>query len=152
MVTEQLHQVVCRWEGGPEGRGEVAITRSGKRLSFGLGEQFGGRGIGEATPEEMLGMALSSCYVLTLDALAKLAKLEMSEVEVTVQSQVERDRVNRGYRITHIVRKARLTVPRKDQLELAEELLKKADFFCVISRAVRDGSELELKATVEVAS
>lgn len=150
MVTKDKHLVSCHWKGGPEGKGVATIERTGKSLSFGLGEVFGGSGVGEATPEEILGMALSSCYVLTLLALAKLASLEVSSVEVKTQSKVERDRVNRGYRITHITRQVDLNIKRKDQIELAEELLQKADHFCVISRAVRDGSELSLESKVEV--
>ncbi|GEM_PF-1544399 len=152
MIAQEIHQVLCQWDGGPEGKGKVTILRSGQSLTFGLAETFGGGGVGEATPEEMLGMALSSCYVLTLAALAKLARLEIASIEVSTQSQVERDRVNRGYRITSILRRVSLRIKRQDQAELAEELLHKADQFCVISRAVRDKSKLELEGEVEVAS
>jgi organic hydroperoxide reductase OsmC/OhrA len=95
--------------------------------------QFGGPG-GVWSPEDLLVAAVADCLVLTFRAVARVAQLPWTSLDVEVDGILER--VERVTRFTTFEVRARLRVPAGTDLALAEQSLQRAEHGCLISNSL----------------
>ena len=95
--------------------------------------QFGGPG-GVWSPEDLLMASLSSCFVLSFRAIAKINKLDWSALEVTANGEL--DKVERVMKFTRVQITARLQVAAEVDRDKAERFLQKAEASCFVSNTL----------------
>ncbi len=95
--------------------------------------QFGGPG-DLWSPEDLLMASLSSCFVLSFRAIARMSELDWSALEVTAEGEL--DKVDRVMKFTQVKLKARLTVSADVDPGKAERLLEKAEASCLVSNTL----------------
>ena len=141
---EQLpHTYSASVSAGPDGA--VDITADGlPGLRAAPPRQFGGPG-DVWSPEDLLMASLSSCFVLSFRAIAKLNKLDWSALEVTANGEL--DKVERVMKFTRVRLTAYLKVGADIDREKAERLLKKAEASCFVSNTLNCETHLVSQIT-----
>jgi peroxiredoxin-like protein len=136
------HHYEARLSGGPAGYARVSADglpdiRIASPLEFG--------GPGDAwTPEHLLLAAVETCFLLTLRAVARAAKLDIVDLTVVVEGVV--DRQAGVTRFTEIVLRPTLTVPIGADRERALRILEKTERSCLVSASL--ATPIRLEATV----
>jgi osmotically inducible protein OsmC len=131
------------WQGGlKDGRGAIS-TRSGalKDQPYGFASRFEGeRG---TNPEELIGAAHASCFIMALSLILGEAGLTAERMDAT--ADVTLDKVGDGFEITksHLTLKAK--IPGADQAKF-EELAGKAKAGCPVSKVLN--AEITLDASL----
>lgn len=150
----KLHEypVTVTWEGGRTGSGQVVAERStiGNRLA--VPPEFGGNNQPGTNPEEMLAMAIASCYSITYGIISQNRKLPIKHFSVSAVGEVEEQGASFTYkRVT--IKPVILMESEADeaQMKAAEDFAHKADGYCIITNAVRGKVEIVLEVKVEKA-
>jgi len=142
---EETHRfrVVAWWASGRTG-----IAKSNSALNaihFTSPPAFGGLE-GRWTPEDLLLCAIASCYTTTFRALAENSKLEYTDLQVEVESNISK--AEPGYRFGEVRIRANLTIPEQQDQARANKLLDKAKGLCLVSRALSVEQKFELQVQV----
>ena len=125
----------------------VSIEQGVPRVvDFAAPPDFGGEP-GVWTPEHFLLAAISSCFVETFKAIARVSKLEFQGIEVGVDGLIEKD--PGGLRFTKISIRPALIIYHEKSHELAERVLSKTERSCLIARSLSSEVEVEPKILVE---
>lgn len=132
------------WQGGiKDGRGAIS-TKSGalKDVPYGFASRFEGKP--GSNPEELIGAAHSSCFIMALSLMLGEAKLTAERLEC--RADITLEQVDGGFSITksHLTLKAK--IPGADQAKF-EELTNKAKAGCPVSKLLK--AEITLDATLE---
>ncbi|MFC3885996.1 OsmC family protein [Bacillus songklensis] len=149
MAQHHFH-LKANWPGLRNDVGEIEAGNLKAKVS--IPPEMDGPGVG-TNPDEMLLGAAATCYIITLAAMMERSGLEKTDLTMESEGIVD---VTKGI-ITyqkiihrpHIVLNPSAT--EKDR-QLALKLAEKAETSCMISRAVKGNVEIELQATVIVAS
>jgi peroxiredoxin-like protein len=105
-------------------------------------------GPGDAwSPEHLLLASVQTCLLFTLRAVARLSKVEFTNLEVDATGTV--DRRDGVTRFTEIVLRPKLTVPAGTNRERALRVLEKSEKTCLVSASL--SVPIRLEATVEEA-
>lgn len=104
--------------------------------------QFDGPG-DQWSPESLLAAAEASCFILTFRAIARASRLEWTRLECKVEATLER--AEGVTMFTHIVTRARLTVPEHVSTATCERALNKAEDNCLIANSLRCKRELRME-------
>ena len=138
------------WAGGRKGAGKATDDTNSVTVPIAVGPEFGGAG-GGTNPEQMLAMAVASCYLITFGIIAENRKLPVASMEVSAIGEVEENGPQFTYRkITVRPRIVLGTGADEAQVQVAEDMAHKADSYCIITNAVRDkvGIVVEPEITV----
>ena len=99
-------------------------------------------GPGDAwSPEHLLLAAVETCFLFTLRAVAKAAKIEFAALELSSEGIV--DRQERVTRFTEIVLRLRLTLPQGTNRDRALWVLQKSEQSCLVSASLATPIRLE---------
>jgi organic hydroperoxide reductase OsmC/OhrA len=143
MGNEYKHRVVAWWSSGQTG---IAKSDSAPNaIHFAAPPQFGGLE-GRWTPEDLLVIALASCFTTTFHAIAGNARFEYTDLEVEAEATVSK--TGAGFSISEIVIRPSLTIPNDDKREQAMSLLQKTKELCLISRALATPQIFETKVEI----
>lgn len=131
MEDHSSYHVSAWWTSGKTGiaRSELVPTV----IHFTAPVSFGGDP-GRWTPEELLLVALASCFTTTFQALAGYSKLAYADLEVSVDGTIEK--TSSGFQFKSIEIKPRLTITEEELRPLADKVLHKSESLCLVSRAV----------------
>ncbi len=133
------HVYAARLSGGPDGYATVAASgvpdlRTAAPADF--------AGPGDAwSPEQFLMAAVETCFLFTLQAVARASKVEFTSLELTGEGTV--DRKDGATRFTQIVLRPRLTLPAGANRERAMRVLEKSEKACLISASLSTPVRLE---------
>jgi peroxiredoxin-like protein len=106
-------------------------------------------GPGDAwSPEHLLLASVQTCLLFTLRAVARLSKVEFTNLEVDATGTV--DRQEGVTRFTEIVLRPRLTVPAGTSHERALRVLEKSEKSCLVSASL--SVPIHLEATIQGAA
>ena len=94
------------------------------------------------SPEHLFVAAVNSCFMTTFLAIAEASKLDFVSFAAGAVGKLERQD-GRGYAVTEIVVRPRLTVLRTQDAERAARILEKAEKQCLISNSVRSAVRME---------
>jgi len=119
--------------------GHATSTGEGVSMLVGPPRQFDGPGQ-VWSPEDLFLASIQACLMTTFFALADRRKLKVSSFESHIRGDL--DKTKEGLLFTKIV--AEITVS-TDNNEKAERLLHLSDDYCIISNALINRPELELK-------
>jgi peroxiredoxin-like protein len=149
-MAEHRFYIKASWPGLRNDVGEIDAKNLKTKVS--IPTEMDGPGIG-TNPDEMLLGAASTCYIITLAALMERSHLQKENLTMESVGIVD---VTLGVitykKIIHrpcIVLKPDAT---SKEFELAQNLARRAETSCMISRAIQGNVEIELHAIVEVAS
>lgn len=132
MSTPLPHHYDAHLAGGPTGYAVVSSPGI-PDLSMDAPADFDGPG-DAWSPEHLLVAAVQSCLFLTFRGLARVSKLEFVTLDVDVTGTVGRqDGVTR---FTELVLRPRLVVAPGTDLELARQVLDKAEKRCLVSASL----------------
>ncbi len=149
-MDAHTYNVNTTWMDGRIGNAEA--NHVSVPVFFSAPPEFGGTE-GFWTPEHLLVLAANSCLMSTLLALAEHNRLTLVGYRADAEGKLEKI-PGQGYRFTEIVIRPLITVQSEDDLPLAEELLAKAEKFCIVANAlsvpVRVDARVEIVATVTV--
>jgi peroxiredoxin-like protein len=148
MAKMHEYPVSVSWTGGRKGSGKVTDEKNGVSAPLGVGEEFGGAG-GGTNPEQLLAMAVGSCYLITFGIIAENRKIPVASMDVRAVGEVEESGPQFTYKKITLHSKIVLAAGADDaQVKMAEDMAHKADNYCIITNAVRD--KLEIKVHPEV--
>lgn len=146
----QLHEypVHVDWQGGRDGKGEVAALRSGSKVSLAVPPEFQGTGEG-SNPEELLSQAIASCYAITFGIIAANRKLPVVSLAVDATGYVEQQGMTNVFNRVVVRPTIVLDASATDQqVAMAEDMAHKADSYCIVTNAVRGKVEVTVEPTV----
>lgn len=99
-------------------------------------------GPGDAwSPEQFLMAAVETCFLFTLQAVARASKLVFTSLELSGEGTV--DRKDGTTRFTEIVLRPRLTLPAGGDHEKAMRVLEKSEKACLVSASLSTPIRLE---------
>ena len=101
---------------------------------------FGGPG-DAWSPEHLLLVAVQSCFLLTLRAVARGSKIEFTRLDLGASGTV--DRQDGVTRFTEIVLRPRLTIPAGIDRERVLRVLEKSERACLVSSSLSTPIRLE---------
>ena len=131
MEDNNKYHVSAWWTSG---KGGIARSQQAPTvIHFTAPVSFGGDP-GRWTPEELMLAALASCFTTTFQAIATYSKLPYSDLEVSVDGQIEK--TASGFQFTGITIKPRLTIADETLRPLAERVLHKSETLCLVGRAL----------------
>ncbi len=139
------HHYIVRAEGGPDGR--VAVNATGlPEIETAPPVEFDGPG-GTWSPETLLCASVADCFILTFRALAKISKLEWTELALPVRGQARR--VEGVTRFTGFHDACAPRASREDaDPGTAKTLLEKAEQKCLITNSLNGTQTLEAEVAV----
>jgi peroxiredoxin-like protein len=148
VANQHRFRVAAWWASGRTGLAKSSSAPNA--IHFTSPPAFGGLE-GRWTPEDLLLVAIASCYTTTFRALAEYSKFEYTDLQVEVEGVIEK--AESGYSFTEISIRASLTIPQEAEQERAVRLLHKAKGMCMVSRAlsVQQSFEPLVRATVSLA-
>lgn len=135
--------VEVKWDGETGG----LVNVGGRRLLIEIPKEFGGKG-GNFCPDELLMASIGGCLLTTLIWLAKRLKVKLSDVEVQVKGIVEGGLS--GYEVSRVEASISVTIKRGEDKARVERLVKLAEEYCHITRALSQGVRLQLEDIVKV--
>ena len=92
-------------------------------------------GPGDAwSPEHLLMAAVETCFLFTLQSVARASKLEFTSVHLEGEGTV--DRKDGATRFTEIVLRPRLTLPAGGDRDRAKRVLEKSEKACLVSASL----------------
>lgn len=109
--------------------------------------EFGGPE-GVWSPEHLFVAAVAACLMTTFRAIAELSKLEIVDYTDEAVGHLQRGE-DRLYRIDRITLKPKVVISNHDDLDKTQEMLRKAERSCLISRSTN--CEIVMDAQVLVA-
>ena len=143
MENEHKYRVVAWWTSGQTG---IAKSDSAPNaIHFTAPPQFGGVE-GRWTPEDLLMIALASCFTTTFHAIAGHSKFEYTDLAVEAEGTVSK--TDTGYGFTEIVIRPNLTIASEENRQQAISLLRKAKALCLISRALALPQKFEIQVEI----
>jgi peroxiredoxin-like protein len=149
-MAEHHFHLKANWPGW---RNDIGTIEAGNLITkISIPSEMDGPGVG-TNPDEMLLGAAATCYIITLAAIMERSHLEKEQLTMESEGIVD---VTRGVftykKIIHrpkIVLKA--TATDKD-VQLVEDLAKKAESSCMISRAIKGNVVMELETAIQIAA
>ncbi len=133
------HIYNAQLSGGPEGYAVVSVAgipelRSAPPTDF--------DGPGDAwSPEHLLLAAVETCFLFTLQAVARASKLEFRSLELSAEGTV--DRKDGVTRFTGIVLRPRLRLSAGGDFARAKRVLEKSERACLVSASLSTPIRLE---------
>jgi peroxiredoxin-like protein len=99
-------------------------------------------GPGDAwSPEQLLMAAVETCFLFTLQAVARASKLSFTSLELSGEGTV--DRKDGATRFTEIALRPRLTLPAGGDRDKAMRVLEKSEKACLVSASLSTPIRLE---------
>lgn len=145
------HHYQVQLSGGPDGYAQLN-GEGVPMLSCAAPRDFDGPG-DAWSPEYLLLAAVSSCFLLTLRAIAKASGLEFVELDCPCDGVVDRqnivDRQERVTRFTSIVLRPHLKIRSESDREKALRILEKSKAGCLVSASL--STPVTIEATLSVA-
>lgn len=150
MAKMHEYPVSVVWTGGRTGSGTAKDETNGVEAPIAVGAEFGGAG-GGTNPEEMLAMAVGSCYLITFGIIAENRKIPVKSMNVRAVGEVEENGPQFTYKKITLRSEIVLEAGSDDaQVKAAEDMAHKADNYCIITNAVRDKVEIVVEPSVSV--
>src|SRR5271169_5335461 len=143
MENEHKYRVVAWWTSGQTGIAKADSAPNA--IHFAAPPQFGGLE-GRWTPEDLLMIALASCFTTTFHTIAVYSKFEYTDLAVEAEGTVSK--TEPGYCFSEIIIRPSLTIPNEEHRERAISLLHKAKALCLVSRALATLQEFEARVEV----
>ena len=144
MAKTHEYPVTVGWSGGRKGSGKATDENNSVSVPIAVGTEFNGAG-GGTNPEELLAMAVGSCYLMTFGIIAENRKIPVTEMSLKVVGEVEENGPQFTYKKISLKARIKLADGTGDaQVKLAEEMAHKADSYCLITNAVRDKVLIEV--------
>lgn len=147
MAKMHEYPATVSWSGGRGGTGKATDETNSVTVPLGVGPEFGGNG-GGTNPEEMLAMAVASCYMITFGIIAENRKIGVVSMDVRAVGEVEENGPQFTYK--KITLHSKIVVNDEAHVKMAEEMAHKADNYCIITNAVRDKVQIEVHPEVTV--
>jgi peroxiredoxin-like protein len=133
------HHYVVQLTGGAAGDAMLSVDgiptlRSAPPLDFG--------GPGDAwSPEHLLLAAVETCFLFTLQAVARASKLDFTALRLSSEGTV--DRQDGVTRFTEIVLRPRLTLPPGGDRDRALRVMQKSEQGCLVAASLSTPIRLE---------
>lgn len=128
--------------------GDLTLTSTNlEPLQSDAPEQFGGPG-DKWSPETLLVAALADCFILSFRAIANASRLNWSSMSCDVEGVL--DKIERVTLFTEFRISVKLVVPQATDQEKAQQLLEKAERYCLISNSMK--ATRRLLTTIETAA
>jgi peroxiredoxin-like protein len=144
VIQTQRYAVDAHWNG--DKTGDVGPKEIDQPIRFSAPVEFGGEP-SHWTPEHFLVAAVASCYVATFTAMARLSKLEVVELGISVTGEMSK--WDDGWRFTAVTIHPRLIISDVADRERAERLLVKAERGCLVARSL--SAKISLQPVVHLA-
>jgi organic hydroperoxide reductase OsmC/OhrA len=128
--------------------GDVALSGDClPTLSSAPPKEFDGPG-DRWSPEALLVAAVAGCYVMTFRAVAGIRRLLWTRIACEAVGVVER--VDRVTQFTEFRVRVRLEVPIGTDLDLARQLLSRAEHACLITNSLKARTHLDAEVVVSL--
>lgn len=140
LTSVRRRRVRARWQGGY--RVELAVRNGHFTLASDQGPEDGGDDAGPA-PSELLFASVASCFAMAVAWSARKRRLELPDLEVTVSWGS--DSAQRRYDQLEIDATSTLATAAPEQFEA---LLRLAEEVCWVTRTIRAGAPIAVRAVV----
>lgn len=148
-MSEEIHRfkLTSSWNGTSDGDG--TITTGWGKIAYGIPEGLGGAP-GRSNPEEMLIGAVASCYSITFAMLAERKRLDPPTLEMVAEGEVVRQ-PDKTLKFTAIKLSPTITISNATQRDAVLDCARKAEGYCLVSRALRGNVEITVVPEIIVA-
>jgi peroxiredoxin-like protein len=133
------HRYDVKLSGGPEGYAAVSVEGT-PELRSAPPADFGGPG-DAWSPEHLLMASVETCFLFTLQAVARASKVEFVSLQLEGEGTV--DRKEGATRFTAIVLRPRITVAAGSDREKVMRVLEKSEKACLVSASLSTPIRLE---------
>ena len=133
------HRYTLRLDGGPEGPARLEVEGL-PPMETAPPKEFDGPG-DRWSPEHLFAASVTSCFLLTLRAVARASKVAFTGLHCDTEAVL--DRVEGGLRFTEVILRARMTVPAGSDHDKATKAMEKAEKSCLVSRSLNSAVRLE---------
>jgi peroxiredoxin-like protein len=133
------HIYKAQLSGGAEGYAMVSVAGI-PQLRTAPPADFDGPG-DAWSPEHLLMAAVETCFLFTLQSVARASKLPFTSLELSGEGTV--DRKDGATRFTEIVLRPRLTLPAGGDRDKAMRVLEKSEKACLVSASLSTPIRLE---------
>lgn len=140
------HRYDVSLSGGPSGYAQLS-TPGIPELRMAPPVEYDGPG-DAWSPEHLLLASVEACFLFTLRTIARLSKLEFSDLELSATGTV--DRQDGVTRFVEIVLRPRITVPAGTNRERALRILEKSEKTCLVSASLTTPIRLEAEIVEKV--
>ncbi|WP_413306451.1 organic hydroperoxide resistance protein [Bacillus sp. 1P10SD] len=138
---ESLYTAIATAEGGRAGK--VRSSDGTLDLALSMPKSLGGPGTENATnPEQLFAAGYAACFDSALNLVARQARKRI-ESKVTAEVSIGKD-LDGGFKLAVVLN----VVINGEELEVAEELVKKAHSVCPYSKATNGNIDVTLKTSV----
>ena len=149
MALHHFH-LKADWSGG---RNEVGWIEADKlKTKISIPKEMDGPDVG-TNPDEMLLGAAATCYIISLAAMIERSNLPLKEMNMDSEGIV--DVTDGVFTYQKIIHKPRVVLGKsaaENDLKKLNQLVKKAEKSCMISKAIQGNVELELQADTQIES
>ena len=135
------HRYALSLDGGPEGASRLSVEGL-PTIESAPPKEFDGPG-DRWSPEHLFVASVTSCFLLTLRAVARASKIAFSALHVSSEGVL--DRVEGGLKFTEVILRARITVPAGSDHEKVTKVMEKAEKSCLVSRSLACPVMLEVE-------
>lgn len=139
------YKLSVTWMHEREGWAEAPDVRD--PIKFAPPPEFGGRG-GLWSPESLLVLAASSCFMSTFQFLAERSKLALVGYQADAEGRLE-SVPGKGFRFAEVMLHPVVTLESEDDIPLARKLLEKAERACIVAQSLN--FPVRVEARIEVA-
>ena len=147
-MPEQKRQTSVMWKGDLDhGQGVIVASTSGelKNIPFTRLSRVE-QASNQASPEELLAGAHAQCYIMGLAHV--LMNMNILAERLTVVAECVLAMTQHGPQITQMILRVSACIPQLDQATF-EQVARKAEAICPVSRVLRGGLEIFLEAKLE---
>jgi peroxiredoxin-like protein len=137
------HRYDVKLSGGAEGYAAVSVEGA-PELRSAPPADFGGPG-DAWSPEHLLMAAVETCFLFSLQAVARASKVEFVSLQLEGEGTV--DRKDGATRFTEIVLRPRITVAAGSDREKVMRVLEKSEKACLVSASLSTPIRLEPEIT-----
>lgn len=126
------YRVSLTWLNGRDGRAEASGVK--ESLTFSSPPEFGGRA-GLWSPEQLLVLAASSCFLSTLLFFADRTGLTLTGYRAEAEGHLERSN-GKGFQFAEIVLRPVIVVEKESDIELVRRLVERAERGCIVANSL----------------
>jgi organic hydroperoxide reductase OsmC/OhrA len=137
-TPQYFYETEIEWKGQKDLR---ITSRKLPVIEAGTPPEFKGRE-GNWSPEHLFVASLSSCYTLTLLAIAEFSNVSLVSLSSTAKGKLEKVQGS-SYQVTEIVVKPRVVIASAGDLTRMPRILEKAKENCFVSNSIKSAIKIE---------
>ena len=145
-MNHSTFAIEAEWKGGLGGQG--FFSAAGLESSYSVPQSLKGAGIG-TNPEELLGAAAASCYLITLSVILQYQGLKAERLRIRTEMELKASGTPQIVALKHfpVIEVSRDTTD--ETIAQITDAMERADQVCLIAQALRPNVKINVEGRIE---